>query len=178
MTLNEINQFFDSYDKVESRIKEVAPLCTKICESEEITRFSRDIDGDIRIGVKSQYYGDDVYYFPLEYLSMTNDEIVKCEKKKAERERRRVAREAREEKKSRERQERREYERLKKKYEGGAKKHTSQEKTQASCVKCGCRLFAKTALDYDVSGSTHRFICAECAEEEGLEDMDNEGGAK
>lgn len=125
MTLNELNQFFDSYDKVESRIKEVAPLCTKICESEEITRFGRDIDGDIRIGVKSQYYGDDVYYFPLEYLSMTNDEIVECEKKKAEEARKRAEREARKEarekKKRRERQERREYERLKKKYEGGAK---------------------------------------------------------
>ena len=57
------------------------------------------------------------------------------------------------------------------KYTGsGVKKHTAQKKFPASCVKCGCRLSAKTALEWDVPcpSSNHRYICAECAEEEGL----------
>lgn len=122
----ELNRFFDTYDKIETRIKEVAPLCTNICSCEEITGFSKDSDGDISIRVWSSNCGNDAYYFPLEYLSMTNDEIVECEKKKAEEARKRAEREARKEarekKKRRERQERMEYERLKKKFdEGGAK---------------------------------------------------------
>lgn len=125
MTLNELNQFFDTYDKVESRIKEVAPLCTNISSFEEITGFSKDSDGDIWVRVWSHNCGNDAYYFPLEYLSMTNDEIVECEKKKAEEARKRAEmearKEAREKKKRRERRERMEYERLKQKYEGGAK---------------------------------------------------------
>ena len=36
------------------------------------------------------------------------------------------------------------------------------------CVKCGGKLTSKTAVDWDVSGDCHRFICPECAEEEGL----------
>ena len=120
MTLNELNQFFDTYDKVESRIEEVAPLCTNICLCEEITGFRKDSDGDICIRVWSQDCGNDAYYFPLEYLSMTDDEIVECEKKKVEEARKKAAREAREEKKRLELQERKEYKRLKKKYEGDA----------------------------------------------------------
>lgn len=121
MTLNELNQFFDTYDKVESRIKEVAPLCTNITLSEEITKFSKDIDGDIRISVWSQDYGNDAYYFPLKYLAMKDDEIVECEKKKAEELRRLAEEEKRKEREKFEQQERREYERLKKKYEGDSK---------------------------------------------------------
>lgn len=121
MTLNEINQFFDTYDKVESRIKEVAPLCTNICSCEEITGFSKDGDGDICISVWNQDFGNDAYFFPLKYLAMKDDEIAECEKKKAEEQRRLVEEAERKEKKQLERQERREYERLKKKYEGGAK---------------------------------------------------------
>ena len=121
MTLNEINQFFDTYDKVESRIKEIAPLCTNITLSEEVTGFRRDDDGDIRIRVYSSECGCDAYYFPLEYLAMKDDEIKKCEKKKAEIARRLAEEEERKEKERAEREERREYERLKKKYEGGAK---------------------------------------------------------
>ena len=112
MTLKESNQFFDTYDKVESRIREVAPLCTDICSCEEIMGFVLNCDNEICIMVRSRNYGNDVYYFPLEYLSMTDDEIAECEKKKAE---------DRREKERLERQERREYERLKKKYEGGTK---------------------------------------------------------
>ena len=121
MTLNELNQFFDTYDKVESRIKEVAPLCTNITSSEEVMGFSRDSDGDVCIRVWSQDCGNDAYCFPLEYLAIEDGEINEREKKKAEKARERAEREAREEKKRRERQERREYERLKKKYEGGKK---------------------------------------------------------
>ena len=121
MTIDTIREFFDVYDKIETRIKEIAPLCTNISSCEEIMGFSKDRDGDISIRVWSQDCGNDAYYFPLEYLSMTDDAVVECEKKKEEKARKRAEREAREEKKRRERQERREYERLKKKYEGGAK---------------------------------------------------------
>lgn len=121
MTLNELNQFFDTYDKVESRIEEIAPLCTNITSSEEITGFSKDGDGDIWIRVWSQDCGNDAYYFPLKYLAMTDDEIAACEKEKAEKQRRLAEEEKRKEKERLERQERREYERLKKKYEGGSK---------------------------------------------------------
>lgn len=121
MTLDELNQFFDTYDKVESRIAEIAPLCTNICSCEEITGFSRDGDGDICIRVWSSDCGNDAYYFPLKYLAMKDDEIAECEKKKAEEQRRLAEEEERKEKKRLERQERREYERLKKKYEGGSK---------------------------------------------------------
>ena len=122
MTLNELNQFFDTYDKVESRIKEVAPLCTNITLSEEITGFSNCGNGDICVRVWSSDCGNDAYYFPLKYLAMEDDEIVECEKKKAEEQRRLVEEEERKEKERLKRQERREYERLKKKYEGGAKR--------------------------------------------------------
>ncbi len=117
MTLNELNQFFDTYDKVESRIKEVAPLCTNICSCEEITGFSNCGDGDICIRVWSQDCGNDTYFFPLEYLVMKEGEIAECEKKKAEEQRRLAEEEERKEKKRLERKERREYERLKKKFE-------------------------------------------------------------
>lgn len=123
MIIDTIREFFDVYDKIETRINEIAPLCTNINSSEEIMGFSKDSDGDICIMVWSQDCGNDAYYFPLQYLSMTNDEIVECEKKKAEEARKRAEREARKEarekKKRRERQERREYERLKKKFEEG-----------------------------------------------------------
>ncbi|MBO7685716.1 MAG: hypothetical protein J6V72_04995 [Kiritimatiellae bacterium] len=121
MTLKELNQFFDTYNKVESRIYEVAHLCTDITSSETIVGFRKDSDGDIRVSVRSQDCGNDSYCFPLEYLAMTVDKIVEREKKKSEKARKEAEREAREERKRLERQERREYERLKKKYEGGAK---------------------------------------------------------
>ena len=117
MIIDTIREFFDIYDKIETRIKEIAPLCTDITLSEEIIGFDKDSDGDICIRVWSQDCGNDAYYFPLEYLAMKDDEIVECEKKKAEEARKRAEREAREEKKRRERQERKEYERLKKKFE-------------------------------------------------------------
>lgn len=121
MTLNEINQFFDTYDKVESRIKEVASLCTKICDCEEITGFSKDSDGDICVRVWSSDCGNNAYCFPLKYLAMKDDEIVTYEKKKADEQRRLAEKEKHKEKKRLEWQERREYERLKKKYKGEAK---------------------------------------------------------
>lgn len=121
MTLNELNQFFDTYNKVESRIKEIAPLCTNITLSEEVVGFRKDGDGDICIRVWSRDCGNDAYYFPLEYLAMKDDEIAECEKKKAEEQRRLAEKEERRERERLERQERREYERLKKKYEGGTR---------------------------------------------------------
>lgn len=122
MTINELNQFFDTYNKVESRIYEVAHLCTEITPSERIVGFSKDSDDDIRVGVWSQDCGNDAYHFPLEYLAMKDDEIKEHEKQKAEKARERAEKEARKEKKRKEQQERREYERLKRKFEeGGAK---------------------------------------------------------
>lgn len=118
MTLNELNQFFDTYDKVESRVDKVARLCTDITSSEVIKGFSNCGD-DICVRVWSHDCGNDAYYFPLKYLAMKDGEIAECEKKKAEEQRRLAEEEEREEKKRRERQERKEYERLKKKYEGG-----------------------------------------------------------
>ena len=122
MTPNKLNQFFDTYDKIESRIKEVANVCTNITSSEEVIGFVGDCDNDICIRVWSADCGNDAYYFPLKYLAMEDDEIAECEKKKAD-ERRRLAREEeRKEKKRLERQERREYKRLKKKFEEGVAK--------------------------------------------------------
>ena len=117
MTLNKLNQFFDTYDKVESRIKEVAPLCTNICSCEEITGFSNCGDGYICIRVWSQDCGNDAYYFPLKYLAMKDGEITECENKKVKEQRRLAEEEERKEKKRLERKERKEYERLKKKFE-------------------------------------------------------------
>ena len=122
MTLNDINQFFDTYDKIEPRINKVAHLCTDITSRENIMGFSRDSDNEICIRVWSQDCGNDAYYFPLKYLAMEDDEIAKCEKKKAKEARKRAEMLAREEKKRLERQERREYERLKKKFEKGGVK--------------------------------------------------------
>lgn len=122
VTLNELNRFFDKHDKVKSRIKKVANLCTDITESEEIVGFSRDRDGDIHVDVWSRDCGNDTYCFPLKYLAMKDDEIEECEKKKAERLRRLAEEEIRKEREKLERQERREYERLKKKYEGSSKR--------------------------------------------------------
>ena len=125
MTPGEIRQFFDTYNEVKRRILAVALLCTEMTESEEIVGFSKCLDGDICVSVWNRDCGNDAYYFPLEYLSMTDDEIAEREKKKAEEARKRAEREARKEarekKKRRERQERMEYERLKMKYEGCAK---------------------------------------------------------
>lgn len=121
MTLNELNQFFDTFDKVKSKIREVAPLCTDITPSERIMGFSYYGDGDICVRVWSHKCGNDTYYFPLKYLSMEDDEIVECEKKKAEKQRKLVEEEMRKERERLERQERREYERLKKKFESEVK---------------------------------------------------------
>lgn len=62
--------------------------------------------------------GNDAYWFPLEYLTMDDDEIMKSEKKKDEKAKREIEREKRRKKKAKEKAERKEYERLKKKYEG------------------------------------------------------------
>lgn len=121
MTLNELNQFFDEYGKVESRINEVARLCTDITPHESIIGFSKDSDGDVRVSVWSQDCGNDAYCFPLEYLVKTDDEIMEQEKRRMERVRRLAEKEERNEKRRLERLERREYERLKKKYEGYSK---------------------------------------------------------
>ena len=38
------------------------------------------------------------------------------------------------------------------------------------CIKCGKALRAKKDQnDWEVSGSSHNYICRECAEEEGLD---------
>ena len=114
MTLNELNQFFNTYDKVESRVYEVARMCTNIAPSESIMGFSNCSDGDICVRAWSHDCGINIYCFPLKYLAMEDGEI-------AEEQRRLVEEEKRKERKRLEQQERQEYERLKKKYEGVAK---------------------------------------------------------
>ena len=122
-TIEELKQFFRMLDDLKKKANQIAPLCTNINSQEEITGIWLD-DGPRRpyvsIGVWSHNCGNDAYDIPLEYFSMTKEEVEKTEKEKAELERRRLAmeekREAERKKKAREQRERREYERLKKKF--------------------------------------------------------------
>ena len=116
-SMTELKVFFKTMDEIEKRIKEIAPLCTNITSREYITGFSYDEDGSICISVYNNDCGNDAYWFPLEYLTMDNEEILKAEKKKDKMARKLRKQEELKEKKERERKERREYERLKKKYE-------------------------------------------------------------
>ena len=116
--VGELKSFFKNMAEIEKRIEEIAPLCTDITSSEDITGFSYDDDGSICIRVYSSDCGNDAYWFPLDYLTMDVAEILNAEKKKAEKAKRALAREMRKEKKAKEKAERKEYERLKKKYEG------------------------------------------------------------
>lgn len=116
--VDELKKFFAVHDEILNRIERIAPLCTDITSREDITGFSYDDDGSICIRVYSSDCGNDAYWFPLEYLAMDDEEILKAEKKKAEKAKRMIEREKRKEKKAKEMAERKEYERLKKKYEG------------------------------------------------------------
>ena len=114
--IDKLNDFFKTMAEIEKRIEEIAPLCTNITSREDITGFSYDEDGSICIRVYSSYCGNDAYWFPLEYLAMDDEEIMRSEKKKDEKAKREIEREMRKEKKAKERAEHKEYERLKKKY--------------------------------------------------------------
>ncbi len=114
--VDELKGFFKTMAEIEKRIEEIAPLCTDITSREDIIGFSYDDDGSICIRVYSSDCGNDAYWFPLEYLTMDNVQIEKCEKMKAELARKLRAQEKLKEKKAKEKAERKEYERLKKKY--------------------------------------------------------------
>ena len=116
--VDELKKFFATHGEILNRIEEIAPLCTNVTSSEDITGFNYDDDGSICIRVYSSDCGPDAYWFPLEYLAMDNEEILKSEKVKLEKAKRMIEREKRKEKKAKENAERKEYERLKKKYEG------------------------------------------------------------
>lgn len=116
--VSELKKFFKTQEEIQSRIEEIARFCTDITSREDIIGFSYDDDGRICIRVYSGDCGNDAYWFPLEYLAMDDEEIVKSEKKKDELAKRAIEREKRREKKEKEKAERKEYERLKKKYEG------------------------------------------------------------
>ena len=123
---DELSRHFRLHSELKKRAYKIAPLCTNISSREEITGIWMD-DGEydldepmVGIGVWSQDCGNDAYWFPLEYFSMTTDEIEKSEKRKAELERKRLMeeekREAARKKMEKERRERSEYERLRKKF--------------------------------------------------------------
>ncbi len=116
--IDKLKGFFKTMAEIEKRIEEIAPLCTDITSREDIIGFSYDDDGSIIIRVYSSDCGNDAYWFPLEYLAMDDEEILKSEKKKDELARKLREQEELKEKKAKERAERKEYERLKKKYEG------------------------------------------------------------
>lgn len=116
--IDKLKGFFKNMAEIKKRIEEIAPLCTNITSREEITGFWFDEDGSVCIRVYSIDCGNDAYWFPLEYLAMDDEEILKSEKKKDEKAKRKIDRELRKEKKAKEKADRREYERLKKKYEG------------------------------------------------------------
>ena len=116
-SMTELKVFFKTMDEIEKRIEEIAPLCTDITSREDIIGFSYDEDGSICIRVYSSDCGNDAYWFPIDYLTMDNEKIKKCEKEKAELAKKRREQEELKEKKEQERKERREYERLKKKFE-------------------------------------------------------------
>ena len=116
-SITELKVFFKTMDEIEKRIEEIAPLCTNITSREDITGFSYDEAGSICIRVYSSDCGNDAYWFPIDYLTMDNERIKKCENEKAELARKLREQEKLKEKKELERKERKEYERLKKKYE-------------------------------------------------------------
>lgn len=116
--VDELKGFFKTMAEIEKRIEEIAPLCTNITSREDIIGFNYDDAGSICISVYSSDCGNDAYWFPLEYLAMDGEEILRSEKEKRVKALREIEREMRKEKKVKEKAERKEYERLKKKYEG------------------------------------------------------------
>lgn len=86
--VDELKKFFAIQDEILNKIEEIAPLCTNITSREDITGFSYDDDGSICIRVYSSDCGNDAYWFPIDYLTMDNERIKKCEKEKAELKRR------------------------------------------------------------------------------------------
>lgn len=118
-SIEELKKVFKILADLKIRAYEIAPLCTNITSREEITGMWADGD-TVEISVWSSDCGCDGYEFPLEYFSMTTDEIQEVERKKAEQERIRMLkeekREAKRKKKATEAAERREYERLRKKF--------------------------------------------------------------
>lgn len=122
-SITELRVFFKTMGEIEERIEEIAPLCTDITSHEDITGFVYDEAGNIRINVYSNDCGNDAYWFPIDYLTMDNERIKKCEKEKAEKARKLREQEELKEKKEQERKERKEYERLKKKFEVQRSEH-------------------------------------------------------
>jgi len=116
----ELRKFFEFQSDLMNRAREIAYICTDLTSNEEITGMWLDENPPVtvRIGVWNRDCGNDSYDIPVQYFSMTIDEIKAEEKKRLEHARRRAREEEKREKQEEERAERREYERLKKKFEG------------------------------------------------------------
>lgn len=123
-TEEELKNFFELQSALLERARDIAKICTDLTSHEEITGMWLDEfpPVTVRIGVWSSDCGNDSYDIPVQYFSMTIDEIKAEEKKRLECARRRAQEEEKRQKKEEERAERREYKRLKKKFEGALKK--------------------------------------------------------
>lgn len=103
-------------DGVFSQIRDICELCTNINSRERITDFHFNDEPEytdepeVLVDVTSYDYGDETYYFPKRYLTMTLDEI------KADVERIKKLNEE-EEQRDKEKAEYRQYLRLKEKFE-------------------------------------------------------------
>ena len=78
-------KFFKMQEELKSRVRKIANLCTNITTREEVTGFWCDEDPKqpcVGLSVWSQDCGNDCYWFPLEYLSMTLDEVKEAMKPK------------------------------------------------------------------------------------------------
>lgn len=117
-TEEELKNFFELQSALLERARDIAKICTDLSSNEEITGMWLDENHPVtvRIGVWNRDCGNDMYDIPLQYFSMTIDEIKAEEKKRIERARRRALEEEKREKQEEELAERREYERLKKKF--------------------------------------------------------------
>jgi len=94
-TINGLLKFFKTLSSLKEKAYEIAPLCTNITSREEITGiwFDEDVnDPMVGIGVWSQDCGNDAYWIPLEYFTMTVDEIEEAMRKKSKRQKRRIKR--------------------------------------------------------------------------------------
>lgn len=119
-TQGELKKFFEFQSALLKRARVIAEICTDLTSDEEITGMWLDENPPVtvRIGVWNRDCGNDSYDIPVQYFSMTIDEIKAEEQKRMERARRRAREEEERAKQEEERAERREYERLKKKFEG------------------------------------------------------------
>ena len=120
---DDLTKFFQIQSTLQERASAIARLCTPICPSEYITELWIEDDeddlypGTVGIGVWNPVCQDnDCYHIPIEYFSMSTDEIKKAEQKKKALEEIERKKEAKRQQKAEEARERAEYARLRKKF--------------------------------------------------------------